>query len=488
MKRLLLAGVSLTVTACSAPSAGPPSTASLSTARHQPSQYLLSLAATPDCTIWRDAGGQRVCLDGAAVAQPNSAGAQPQVAPTASRTSRITREPGQDAKDGPIFNRQASAPRAAEQARPQAPERASARAAATAEPAMPAIPESPKREATLFEEMQKIGMLDSRLKVIGAPPRMVLAQAPQVQDPGLPKLPVAGVSTPPVLAPSDLPQLPKAAQGVIAQAPQRPVPVIQAFAQDPAAQPARPAVKIAQAPAPASASAWKPVEVDQRVQLAQSNTLGRAPVTPVDRAELPQVRSDAVVPLKVSEKATEQRPAVIVPAAQPAPRAVAAGPGATPDLPPLPSLPTAAGSAPQPIMPAASVPPPPPAVPAKAVAQPAIQPAAAAAEPKPVEPRPAAKPAAAKPASAKVQPAKLPQVAPGAGPAAATGARYLVIHSFTDQQKAAQLAQKYGHLGATVATAQVRGQTWHRVVVRDGAAQRDRLTADGVRGYWPILL
>lgn len=507
MKRLLLAGVSLTVTACSAPSAGPPSTASLATARSQPSQYLLSLAATPDCTIWRDAGGTRVCLDGAAAAEPGSAQAQPQAAAEKSRTSRVARETGQDYKDGPAFNRAASAPAAPQMAAGTAPVQAPVVAPGTAgkttektapgmargtvEPRMPQIADASKREATLFDEMQKIGMLDSSLRVIGAPPRMVLAQAPQAQaeNRGLPKLPVAGLSTPPVLAPSDLPQLPKAAQGVIAQAPERPVAMIQAFAQDPTVSAVRPAAEFADAPAPAgSMSAWKPVDAGQRTQLAQSQTMGRAPVAPVERTELPQVRDDAVVPLKIQEKATDQRPAVVVPAGQSAPRTVAANPGAAPELPALPSLPGAAAPAPQPIAPAAQFVPPPPSMPAKAAAaQPAVQSAPAAIAPKAAESKPvAAKPAQANPA-AKAQSGKLPQVAPGAGPASG-GARYLVIHSFTDQQKAQQLAQKYGHLGATVATAQVRGQTWHRVVVRDGAAQRDRLTADGVRGYWPVLL
>ena len=40
----------------------------------------------------------------------------------------------------------------------------------------------------------------------------------------------------------------------------------------------------------------------------------------------------------------------------------------------------------------------------------------------------------------------------------------------------------------TAAPVTIKGQTWHRVVVRDGASERNRLASDGVRGFWPITL
>jgi len=358
---------------------------------------------------------------------------------------------------------------------------------------MPQIPDAPKRESTLLQEMQRIGMLDAKMKAVGAPPRIAVPETQQAKAQGLPQLPMQiALATPPVMAPADLPQLPKAAQSVIAPAPQRAMPVAQAFAAEPVV--AAPKPTAASTPS-APAQAWKPVApAATRTQIAQSDTLGRAPVAPVERAALPAVRSDTVVPLKIAEKATDQRPAVVVPAAAPmpiTPTAIAANPGAAPELPPLPQLPGSSAPVAQPMPVAVVAPPPPPA--ARPVPQPAVQPVAAMAPAKP-----AAKPVATvAPAVAKssgkqtAKPAhsgKLAGVAPSAALVQPGAARYLVIHSFTDQQKASQTAQKYNHLGATVATAQIQGQTWYRVVVRDGAAQREKLTAGGVRAYWPISL
>jgi hypothetical protein len=66
--------------------------------------------------------------------------------------------------------------------------------------------------------------------------------------------------------------------------------------------------------------------------------------------------------------------------------------------------------------------------------------------------------------------------------------RYLVLRSFRESGRANQYAQQYSHLDAKVASVTLHGQTWFRVVVRDGATQRSRLASDGVRGYWPVTL
>jgi hypothetical protein len=488
MKRLLLAGVSLTVTACSM-SPSPSSTASSSISRPNSSQYLLSLAATPDCTLWRDTGGTRVCLDSATTEAPALA-----VAPQSPKAPRLARAVGQDSRDF-VMPAPVAAPAASQPAAPKVQAVAPVPVAKPAEPQMPAVAAFlPKRETTVFAEMQRIGMLDAQMKVVGAPPRIVVAQAQPALS-GLPQLPTQALATPPVAAPADLPQLPKAALGVIAQAPASAQPVAQAFAAEPVAAPQKQAPA---APVYSAQQSWQPVAEPVQLAQAKPDTVSRAPVAPVERAELPAVRGNAVVPLKITEKAADGRPATVTPAAQPSPAAVAANPGAMPDLPPLPQLPGA--SAPQPIVPAVAVAPPPPAAqPVRPVLPPAPQPAMQpmAAQPKPVvQPvaapaAPAAKPvakAAAKPAVKPAQTGKLNGVAPSAAPATAGGQRYLVIHSFTDQLKAQQTAQKYGHLGATVATAQIKGQTWYRVVVRDGAAQREKLVADGVRTYWPVSL
>lgn len=494
MKRLFLAGVSLTVTACAMQPGTPSSTASASTSRGPASEYLLALAATPQCTLWRDVGGQRVCLDGA-VDQPAKAAAAP--APTR-RVSRLERAPGEDFNDVHLTPAARPAPAAAAPiavvAPASAPAKAQAAARRTPAPEMPRTAAVAMLGPDLAEEMQRIGMLDSSQRVKHALPRVKLAQADAAAAmPALPKPPGAAqaVVTPPVIATADMPQLPKAAQGVISAPQSVTVPIRQSFAPDPGEAMAKPAGKPAAArPADAAAQRWQPVDKQPaRTQVAAGETMQRAPVAPVERAELPSVRPTTIVPLKITEKGVDGKPSVVEPAMQAAPTSItptslaAAPQPAAPDLPALPNLPPVPGSSaaaqsapiasPAPITAAPSL----PAIPTAAVKTPA--PAAQAKAP-------AIKAQAAK-STAKPAPEKMPLIAPAAAPAR-SGARYLVLHSFQDQKQAAQAAQKYSQLGATVATAQVQGQTWHRVVVRDGSDQRSRLTAAGVRGFWPVTL
>jgi hypothetical protein len=71
--------------------------------------------------------------------------------------------------------------------------------------------------------------------------------------------------------------------------------------------------------------------------------------------------------------------------------------------------------------------------------------------------------------------------APGAG-------RYLVLQSFQERERAERLAERFRKFDAKVASVTIKGQTWHRVVVRDGATERKRLASEGMRGFWPVTL
>lgn len=72
-------------------------------------------------------------------------------------------------------------------------------------------------------------------------------------------------------------------------------------------------------------------------------------------------------------------------------------------------------------------------------------------------------------------------MAPAAG-------KYLVLQSFQERDRADRVASRYRGLDARVASVTIKGQTWHRVVVRDGASARRQLASDGVRGFWPTSL
>jgi hypothetical protein len=63
-----------------------------------------------------------------------------------------------------------------------------------------------------------------------------------------------------------------------------------------------------------------------------------------------------------------------------------------------------------------------------------------------------------------------------------------VLQSFQERDRADRLAERYRNIDARVAPVTIKGQTWHRVVVRDGASERNRLASDGVRGFWPVTL
>lgn len=498
MKRLLLAGVSLTVTACATQPVTSPSAVSSTKYSSKQSEYILSLAATQQCTLWRDVGGQRVCLDGASdqAAKPEPVPAQIR------RASRLERAPGADFSDaslpatkGPAASATIAPIAAVKPIAPgvqAAPQRA-------AKSQMPQTAGAPMQGPNLAEEMQRIGMLDSAERVKGALPRMKLTQTASAAR-ALPKLPTTGpapgiaqaIVTPPMIATADLPRLPEAAQSVIAAPKAASVPVRQAFAPDPVESAAKPARKAATAAAMAEMPRWRPVEKPSaRTQIAAGESMKSAPVTPVERAELPAVRPNAVVPLKIIEKGVDGKPSVVEPAIPAGSGAIAAAPPPSPPtLPALPQLPGAAAPAPQaqPAAPAptliaapagkpAFVPPPPPP-------SALMQPATPAAATQPLA-RQSAKPAAK--TAAKPAPNNLPSIASSAAPAQ-SGTRYLVLHSFKDRRQAASAARRYTHHGATVATAQIQGQTWYRVVVRDGADRRSRLSADGVRGYWPVTL
>lgn len=456
MRRVLLAGVSLTVTACAMSSAPPP--APLARSQAAPSPYVMALADAPaQCTLWRKAAGQRQCLDGTA----------PQVA-----------------------------------AVPEPPPAAAPRIPVTAQPleahAVPGAASDPAAQPNLFEEMRRIGMIRST-----AP--MPAAQAPSDVLPRLPAVPPE-----PSIATVVPPPAPSKAMAFAATDPVAPQPA-------PVGAPPRVAGTVTQS--------WAAVEPPKPLLVAAStpqahDTVGRAPVAAVEKAPaplpLPAVRSDTIVPLKIAAPKTEDKAAVVVPAVPAGAQVAQSSAPAAPSLPALPSLPGAA------VQPAAAAPgaqpmaPPPAPAPVAATSLPSLPtsvqptPVAAPAVPPPPAPAPsAAEPAAgkatplarafanqapaAKPAAAAPKPAAperqakqpLPRSA-AAGPGA--GGRYLVLQSFQDRERADRLAERYRKFDARVAPVTIKGQTWHRVVVRDGTAERNRLASEGVRGFWPITL
>ncbi|MCC6470786.1 MAG: SPOR domain-containing protein [Alphaproteobacteria bacterium] len=512
MRRVLLAGVSLTVTACAMSSSPPPAVSSRSTA---PSPYVLALAETPgQCTLWREVAGQRQCLDGAGPAAPPAREAPPVAAPRMAVTAQ-----------------QLDAPKPALLAPPAAMPSAAMPVAAQPAAAQPAA-EDVGQQANLFEEMKRIGMIKAS------------AAAPAAA--GLPRLPAAGVAGESAGSPAGLPGLPRSSPIVLAAFEPAADGAARAFAATdplPAPAPRGPAPRVAGAVTQSWATVEPPAAAANPalVQIAAStpqahDTAGRAPVAAVEKAELPVVRANTVVPLKISEKATEDRPAVVAPA-MPAPAAAARPVGgqiaqssapqavAAPSLPALPALPALPGAsaptaasapaAPTVVTAAPALPPVPTrVVPVSApVAAPPLPPAApnppapnppAAAEPAPAKASPLAralgnsaptpKPVAA-PAVAKAKPAApehATKVAAREVPKSAAGkpgaGRYLVVQSFQERDRADRLAQRYHNLDAKVASVTIKGQTWHRVVVRDGATERSRLASDGLRGFWPVTL
>jgi hypothetical protein len=301
--------------------------------------------------------------------------------------------------------------------------------------------------------------------------------------------------------------------------------------------PAAPAARSTAAPRVSTVvtQSWAAVEplpaaAPAPVQLAAStpqahDTVGRAPVTPVEKAPLPIVRSSTVVPLKISERATEDRPAVVVPAiAMPAlppaaapqmaqstaQSAPAASLPALPSLPPLPGATAPDQSAAPVAAPVTSAPVPPPAAaaastrtaPAAQLQPPVPPPLPAAGDPPAAKPSPLARALGAPTAAPKAEPmaaaAKLmaqeraskaaAKPVPKSTAAAPTAGRYLVLQSFRERERADRLAEDYRKLDAKVASVTIKGQTWHRVVVRDGATERKRLASEGMRGFWPVTL
>jgi hypothetical protein len=517
MKRVLLAGVSLTVTACAMSSTTPPSSVSRTRSSDQLTTSLLSLAPTQQCTLWREAQGRRYCLD-APSPSPSAADAVPGLPATESANQSVINV-GPAVEKPPV-----AAPRMGVTTQPLEPAKRS-------DVAMPA-PTKEAQAQDLFVEMHRIGMIktpaDAKTIAMPAlPPVAAKRAAPEEKT-------EANIEpkTAPLPPSNDVANLSRVAPGVFVTDAAQPQRVRQAFAPTMDA-PIATATAIA-APAAASVPSWQPVayappanvppEGLRAVQLAdadqpppkRNDTVGRAPVAAVERTPLPSVQAQRVVPLKITRKATEDAPAIVEPAASLAGTQVAG------TLPPLPALPPLPGETPT----AAPSPPPPPPVPAvkSASSKPLGTPLPAPPAPPPlpdlarvdaapvkaapakvmpavVEKRPAsvAKPAepeakvarAALNRSAPVErkaaaPAKQP--AAKAMPAKPGSGRHLVLHSFRESSRANQLAQQYSHLDAKVASVTLHGQTWYRVVVRDGAAQRSRLASDGVRGYWPVTL
>ncbi|MBL8566594.1 MAG: hypothetical protein JNM89_12830 [Hyphomicrobiaceae bacterium] len=502
MRRVILAGVGLTLTACGF-SATPPSQPTASKPAAQPDTYVSALADTEQCTLWREVAGQRQCLDGAQAAAPAKPAAAAPKAPPPAAAPRLA-----------VTSQPLDAP---------APAVVSAAPAAPApHPADAALAEMKPTGPNLFEEMRKLGMIKP-----GA----------GETTPGF--VAVAPVSAPPASTAPALPSLPAAGQPMLAAA-KPPVSNVSAFADTApkaAPAPARPA-----APAVASVvtQSWAPVEPpklqEPRVQLAASTpgvgelqerspvtAAQRAPVTPVERAELPTVRSNAVVPLKITQKATEDAPAVVQPAvaavSSPVPgagRQVAqASAPALPSLPALPALPSASSApvsgAPTPVatspapvskpvalaapaLPSAPAPTPAPAVSSSSL--PSVPPASTGWSTTTkvthaATPAPAPAPAKVIPAAAPAKQVAATKAAPAkaaAAPAKVAGGKYLVLQSFQERERADRLASRYRGLDAQVASVSLKGQTWHRVVVRDGASARRQLASDGVRGFWPTSL
>jgi len=472
MRRVLLAGVSLTVTACAMSSAPPP--APLAKRQAAPSPYVMALADAPQCTLWREVAGQRQCLDGT----PTQVAAAPEPPPVAAPRMAVTAQP-------------LDAPQAAAAADPHA-------------------------QPNLFDEMRRIGMIKGTEPIPAAPAATATAAAPSATLPRLPDAGPAPASLTPSIATVVPPPAPSKAMAFASTEPVPPQPAR-------AGAPPRVASTVTQS--------WAAVDPPKPVLVAAStpqahDTVGRAPVTAVEKAPalapLPTVRNDTVVPLKITERATDEKPAVVVPAVPTGAQVAQGTPSAAPSLPALPSLPSlpaaassppAAVAAPAPVSPApvaASSLPALPAAPAPVQAKPTPVMAPAL----PVPPPPAA-PAVAEPAPAKASPlarafanqAPAAKPVPVAKPAApereakpaartpkATAAanagtgRYLVLQSFQERERADRLAQRYSKFDARVASVSIKGQTWHRVVVRDGATERKSLASDGVRGFWPITL
>lgn len=492
MRRVILAGVGLTLTACGF-SATPTSQPTASKPAAQPDSYVSAMADTEQCTLWREVAGQRQCLDGAQAAARAPVAPLKAPAPSAAPRLAVTSQPL------------------------EAP--ATAAAAPTPHPADAALADLKPTGPNLFEEMRKLGMIKPGSGETTAPGFVAVAPAtaPGSSAPALPSLPTAGQ---PMLA-----------------ATTPPVSNVSAFADTapkPGPVPARPA-----APAVASVvtQSWAPVEPpkaqEPRVQLAASTpgvgelqerspvtAAHTAPVTPVEKAALPPVRSSTVVPLKITQKATDDtaavvEPAMAAPAAPVASRQLAqASAPALPSLPALPPLPSAS-SAPVTSAPVASAPVSPvtPATVSKPVALAApVLPSAPMSAPAPVA---SSKPASANPlpsvppastgwsTTAKITPAQAPakvvhvsaparEVAAKAVPVktakAPAAGKYLVLQSFQERERADRLASRYRGMDAQVASVSIKGQTWHRVVVRDGASARRQLASDGVRGFWPTSL
>lgn len=509
MRRVLLAGVSLTVTACGMSAPTP-----VAQRPNPPTPYVLSLAEAPqaECTLWREVAGQRQCLDGPAAAQ-----AQPSrlAAPAPSAAPRLA-----------VTSQALDAPQAT--------------VSASTAPAAAPSPDSVLTGSNLFEEMRQIGMIKQQAATPAAsapaaapaPTATAVAQADAGALPGLPRLPnmnapalpAAQATTAPVATTADLPDLPRAAPGVVTAAQAPAAGNLRAFAdQTPAVAPAAARNGAPKVTSVVSQS-WAPVEPPKseatRVQVAASTPgvqeiVGRAPVSPVEKADLPAVRGATVVPLKISQKATDERPAVVVPD-MPAKAQVAQAAPALPALPSLPPLPNAASTSSTGSQPAMASPapvtampvPPPPALP-KSTAQattaaPALPPVPSAPvssapvssapvsiapAPKPVPAYTPAPPATPKPGPlAKAAPGKPVQAKPVAVAAKAGSGRFLVLQSFQERDHADRLASRHRNLDAKVASATVKGQTWYRVVVRDGAAERQKLASEGIRGYWPTTL
>lgn len=513
MKRVLLAGVSLTVTACAMSSTTPPSSASRARSSDQLTTSLLSLAPTQQCTLWREAQGRRYCLD---APSPAAADALPGLPATESATQPVINA-GQAVEKPPV-----AAPRMGVTSQPLEPARRS-------DVAMPASTRQAQAQ-DLFVEMHRIGMIKTPAdaKTIAMPALPAVAATPAVPD----EKTEANIDpkTAPLPPSNDVASLSRVAPGVFTTNTAQPQRVRQAFAPTMDA-PIATATAIA-APAAASVPSWQPVayvppEGPRAIQLADADqpppkvndTAGRAPVAAVERTPLPSVQAQRIVPLKITRKATDDAPAIVEPAASPASTQVAGTLPPLPALPPLPGETPAASPPPPPPVPAVKsastkpigtpLPPPPAPPPLPDIAR--VDPAPAKGEPAKVAPakvvpaivekRPAsvAKPAEpeAKVARAALNhsaPVERKAMAPTKQPAAKAmpskpgSGRYLVLHSFRESSRANQLAQQYSHLDAKVASVTLHGQTWYRVVVRDGAAQRSRLASDGVRGYWPVTL
>ncbi|MCK6454599.1 MAG: hypothetical protein L6R19_27695, partial [Alphaproteobacteria bacterium] len=213
----------------------------------------------------------------------------------------------------------------------------------------------------LFSDMRRMGMIKGTVARPLATPSLPVAATPIIAAASaVAEKTEANIDpkTAPVVPGNDLASLARVAPGVFATGAQRAVRSRQGFAPSAIDAPIATATAVA-APAPSDVSAsWQPPLPAasavppqpglRTVQIADAGTAGRAPIAAVERAPLPSVQPQRVVPLRIAKKASDDEPAVVVPAlpGSGAPAGMTQVAGTLPSAPPLPALPPLPGETP----------------------------------------------------------------------------------------------------------------------------------------------